>query len=275
MKEKRRVFYVLAVCWLFFGCDQHPDMAMLDKGIPQIETPFDQIALVRSTLIDKQLMQTTLLDREGRTLEVYNFGRTNSKLLNQYDGPFKVRSVTYFHNDDNRTGTNDVAVHHYSYDRQGRLYQEIVAGTQREQTILYSFAADGDTIKSVLPDVDAAVRTDTDQWIRNEKGQLVRYLRLYVSSSQNGKSDTIIRLSRRYAYSPDGRLARTWYDGKYPETVRYQYDRLGRLISEQHEHTINQTTRNEFTYRKAGTIRYTYEAFDPKRQLPLYVPPLD
>jgi len=297
---KRGLFFVLAGCLLLIGCNQYADMAMLDKGIPQIETPFDQIALVRNTLIDGQLTQTTLLDRAGRTLEQYNFGRTNSKLLNQYDGLFKVRSVTYFHNDDNRAGKNDVAVHQYRYDRQSRLYQEIVTGIKWEQTILYSFAANGDTIKLVSPEVDAPVRPDTDQWIRNEKGQLVRHLRLYVSSPQNGKSDTIIRSSRRYAYSPDGRLLRSWYDGTYPKTVRYQYDRSGRLIGELHEHTIDTTDEQQIssskpdsevlqgnklrkhrpltgvvTYREADTVRYQHEVFDPKRHLPLYIPPLD
>lgn len=297
--KKRGLYCLLAVYWLIAGCNPYPDMAMLDKAIPRVETPIDQIALIRTKTIDGQLKQTTLFDREGRILEEYNFGRTNSKLINQYDGPLKVRAVTYFHNDDNMPATNDVMVYSYRYDQRGRLYQEIVAGKKMEHTISYAYAPNGDTIRSISPELEGPVR-DVDRWTRNGKGELVGHYRLYLSSPQNGKPDTIIRMLRRYAYTPEGQLLYAWNDGKYPHIVRYQYDRLGRLIAELHEHSIDTTagqTSNSLkekleriasgplhkrdplngllTYKSPDTVRYHNEPFDPKRYLPLYIPPLD
>ncbi len=314
MKKVHLVWFI-GLIWLAAGCNPFGKMAMLDMDIPQIETPIDQIATIRKKTIDGRLIQTALVDRQGRVLEEYNFGRTNSRVLNQYDGSLKTYSITHFHLDDNPTGINDVTEHTYIYDRQKRLQKENVVGRKWERTISYLYTTNGDTIKSEQSETDRDRFTlaNVDQWTRNDKQQIVRHYRLYVTQGPKDKvPDTVYHWSERYAYSADGKRVLAWYDYMYlgrfysragADTTRYQYDSLGRLTSELKQYTTDMRNKQEIDVSKLDSnsqrvvdligsmyftsekelakgkritrVRYQYELFNPTRHLPLYVPPLD
>ncbi len=173
------------------------------------------------------------------------------------------------------------------------------------------YTAAGDTIvKKVdtsyeMP--DTTQRVDIERWEVDENRRLKRHYKLYVLKS-GPRTDTTNHFSRQFVYDSSGRLALARYDYMYlrdfyypegPDTIRYYYDAQNRLTKELHRYTTNMSNKGEPTERglskaqritrlqarksflegysfrpsnRTDTIRYRYEAFDPKKHLPLKIP---
>lgn len=236
---------------------------MLDRSIPRVETPSEQIATVRFTTSNGRLLQTVLFDRQGRLLEVYDFGRSNSRVRNWYDRQLKIRSVYHYHNDSNPSGQSQVREQRYGYDNTGRLQTEDINGRTDSSpigynfTIRYSYNKQGDTVRSVSPTIGRteSILANVDEWTYNQTRQRIRHYILYVLRMPAGQMpDTLYHSSRRFSYAPDGKLLKAWYDYMYlgefyspvgPDTVLYQYDQKRKLIGEIQRYTTDMRNKRE------------------------------
>jgi len=150
------------------------------------------------------------------------------------------------------------------------------------------------------PESKEVVLAKVNRWYHDEQNQLVRYYHLQVDGIRKSRSYTVLHFSRRFAYDTRGRLSRIWYEAGAPgrlirpfgpDTIHCAYDRRGRLIQEKLIYTTNlrpnrdpaiDPGKSHKTESKENAIRtitekvevfsYQYEAFDPKKHLPVQVP---
>ena len=258
---KSVTWYVL-LSWVLLGCVDY-ESSMLDRSIPRVETPSEQIATVRFKTFNGRLLQTVLFDAQGRVLEGYDFGRSNSRVRNWFDRQLKIKSVYHYHSDSNPSGQSQVTEQRYGYDSMGRLQTESVSGMTDSSpigynsTTRYSYNKQGDTMRSVPPTGGRteSILANVDEWTYNQKRQRIRHYVLYILQMPTGQvPDTIFHSSRRFSYAPDGKLLKAWYDYMYlgefysptgPDTITYQYDQLGKLTSERQRYTIDMRNKRE------------------------------
>lgn len=253
------VITLFTLCMLGVYMFKKP-LPALDESIPLLETPVDRIATVRIRRYDGKRKQLALFDRQERLLEEYNFGRSNSKVLNQYAGALRTRSVVHYHSDSSPGGYSTVTIYDYRYDQRDRLVGEEQRGEKWKRQIEYAYAPNGDTIRTIRREEPVIKRLDyvipsIDRWERNHRQQLVRHYSFYaIQASHEALPDTLWHFSQRYAYAPDGRRTMAWFDYMYlgrfyqaagPDTIYYRYDTKGHLIGETHRYTTSMTNKRE------------------------------
>lgn len=251
------------------GCSSPPEDYSLDPGIPRLETPTEQIAYVRTKWRNEKHVETAFFDRQDRLLEVFRFGRSSGKTLNQYAGLVNTTTIGYYHSDSSPMGYVNVDTLRRTYNAAGRLiveartfgvidkntdqvpkdgyYQRYLDYTSRGDTIIKKVESSYDT-------TNTSAVANIERWERDEKKRLKRHYRLYVMKKPDRRNDTINHFSQRFAYNSSGKLALAWFDymhlGKFylpagPDTIWYRYDSQNRLVEEKHVYTTDMRNKSE------------------------------
>lgn len=237
----------------------------LDSSIPRLQTPIEEIAYLRTKWLNNKHIETVFYDHQNRIREMYSFGRSNSKWLNQYEGNNLTTTIYYYHSDSSGSGYIYIDTLRREFNSKGQLVAESThnatmgrfTGPNPEGfTKRYlSYTSSGDTIIKKLESsyqskgVDSSQVANINQWERDEKQRLTHQYRLYVfKGPSEPRPDTIYHFSKRFAYNASGKLKMTWFDYMYlwrfyspagPDTIWYQYDARGRLIAEKHRYTTD------------------------------------
>lgn len=164
-------------------------------------------------------------------------------------------------------------------------------------------------VESSDKDTGANWPTITDEWEWDRQKHLRQHYQLYIGWWRHDTPrDTLYHFSQRYAYDSLGRLALSWFEPIYRARYRsgsdtkamwYRYDDQNRLVEERYYtsdmgHVFRKARpdlnapdrKKEDWYRKNYfvpdsalrnnkdyfSIKYQYEAFDPKKHLPLKIP---
>ncbi|GAA4409967.1 hypothetical protein GCM10023187_34010 [Nibrella viscosa] len=264
----------------------------MDSSIPRIETPAGEIAYIRTKWKNGKHIETVLYDRQDRVLEVFCFGRNNSKRLNRYTGENNTTTISYDHSDSVPPGYVEIDTLRREFDAAGRVVVESrtsVSFQSHQKPVVRGFTkraltytATGDTLFRTLadsyklPDNDSTQVANITRWERDNKQRLRHHYRLYVIRlGRPSGLDTIFLYSRRYAYDATGKLQTVWFDDMYldqhyspagPDTVWYQYDSRNRLVAERHQYTTDMRNKREMdTTRLAASekesIRYYRDLF--------------
>mgnify|MGYP004553374499 CR=1 FL=1 len=97
----------------------------LDSAIPRLQSPPEQIAYTRTKWLDGQHVETTFYDHQDRVLESFSFGRSSSKVFNQYENNLLKTTISYSHSDSSEPGYLSIDTLHRKYDARGRLAMEL------------------------------------------------------------------------------------------------------------------------------------------------------
>ena len=263
-----RLLPILLPLLAFYGCSLEEEDRFLDPGIPRVETPNEEIAFVRTKWYNDKHIETAFLDSSDRILEVFGFGRTNSKILNQYKGSYLWKTTDYHHSDSAPYGWVTISTTYRKYGSKGRLISKLTAYSDggksygSNPTTHYTkrylgYTTNGDTIvrkverNFEMPDLSTYL--DIDRWEQDNKKQITRHYRLYVMPMPSGP-DTTNHYSQRFAYDSSGQLTMSWYDYMYlgdfyraegPDTVWYSYDGRNRLVKELRRFTTDMSNKSE------------------------------
>ncbi|WP_373515515.1 hypothetical protein [Persicitalea sp.] len=265
-----RLLPVLLLLFALIGCYSQEDI-FLDPGIPRVVTPNEKIAFVRTKWYNDKHIETAFLDSSDRVLEVFRFGRTNSKMLNQYQGNKLWKTICHYHSDSSQDGWVTITTTYRKYNSKGQQISELTAvkpeGKPDESTKMIHYTRrylgytdSGDTIVKKmernyeLPDSSNYV--NVDRWEQDDQNRIARNYRLYVMKWPSHPIDTIYHYSQRYAYDSSGKLATRWYDYMYlgrfyraegPDTVWFSYNAQNRLVKELHRYTTSMSNKSEPT----------------------------
>ena len=92
----------LSITLVLSGCSSED--YSLDRGIPRRESPDETIAYIRTKWRNGIHVETVFFDKQNRALEIFYFGRSNAKRLNQYRGNFLTTTIFYEHSDSSERG---------------------------------------------------------------------------------------------------------------------------------------------------------------------------
>ncbi|SDG27744.1 YD repeat-containing protein [Dyadobacter soli] len=257
-----RLLSCLCICITLWACD-NADYS-LDKAIPRLQTPLENIGSFRTKWRKSQHIETVFYDRQNRVAESFNFGRSSWKTLNFYENDRLAKTISYAHSDSDESNTATVDTVWFEYDesgkkvtethRQGRLHANGSMQYPGAYKLFWEYTAAGDTILKkwegkyeLLP----ANIINVNRWERDEKQRITSHYKLYVL---NGPADTIDHFTRRYAYDAQGRLKQVWFERMYlgkfyiphgPDTIAYTYDAQNRLLTERHRYTTDMRNKQE------------------------------
>jgi hypothetical protein len=264
----RLLFFCFIVVTL--SCTTSDDYS-LDSSIPRIQSPVEQIGYLRTKWKNGHHIETVLYDHKNRILEVFSFGRTSSKLLNQYNGNNLTKTIHYYHSDSAPSGFIQIDTLRREFDKNGRLMVDsrVSATVSRFgnpnlegfHKRYLAYTTRGDTIVKKIESSyttgprDSSQVADISRWERDAKQQLRRYYRLYVFKGPHDPfADTIYHFSQRFAYDSGGRLNMAWFDSMYlgrfytpagPDTIWYRYNLQNRLVEERHRYTTDRRNKRE------------------------------
>ncbi len=252
----------------------------MDSSIPRVETPKNQIAYIRTKWMNDRHIETVLYDHQDRILEVFNFGRSSSKVLNRYEGKRNPVTIYYYHSDSSDPGYITINTLRRTFNADGRVVVESHVHTSLSgmgystpngfYKRFLAYTATGDTIitrteSSYRRDErDSSQRVNIDRWERDDKNLISRHYRLQVTKGPGElKPDTVYNFSQRFAYDATGKRKLAWFDAMYlwrfyipegPDTIWYQYDARNRLVAERHRYTTDMRHKKEIdtTGLKAG-----------------------
>ncbi|MGV3561053.1 hypothetical protein [Larkinella arboricola] len=283
-----RSIFLLSLVVALLGCSVDKN---LDSSIPRIQTPLDQIAYLRTKWKNDQHIETVFYDHQNRILEVYDFGLSNSKWLNIYEGDKPATSIYFYHSDSSEAGYITIDTLRRGFDSKGRLILEshIQASLSRfgepkgegfhKRYLAYS--ATGDTIVEKQESSYLSINHDSSQvadishWDRDDKKRIRRFYRLYVfKGPADPQPDTIYHFSRQFAYDSEGKLKMAWFDSMYlgrfyapagPDTIWYQYNSQNRLIGERHRYTADMRNKREINTGSFSIAEKRSVEWDKKR----------
>jgi hypothetical protein len=258
---------ILIIVVVLLGCSDN-DNYSLDRSIPRLQSADDQIAYFRIKYSNGRHIETTFYDHYDRILEIFNFGRSSSKVLNRYIGNFLTTTIRYEHGDSSEPGYISIDTLKRNYSSHGRLVMNSnikgalsISGPVglTEFDIQYlGYTANGDTIiikRESSYKYDSSQVADINKWERDDKHRLKSYFRLYVIQRNTELlPDTISHYSQQYAYDGYGRLSVAWFDHMYlgqfyltagPDTIKYYYDSQNRLLVEEHRYTNDMHNKQE------------------------------
>ncbi len=284
LRHRLLIFCVFSV---LVSCYSAEDI-FLDPGIPHLETPHDKIAFVRTKWLNGKHIETTFLDSQDRALEIFRFGRTNLKELNQYEGANNTLTVNYYHSDSSPTGYVQIDSVRRKFDSTGQMVARLLSGgsnngggfsfdPEYRKKQSFTYTETGDTIvktlmkKSAIPDTTFSSRKEF--WEKDDQGHLVYHYKLYVYKGQDGSRDTINHFAQRYAYDSGGKLAMNWFEhmhlGRFyrPEgadTIWYKYDGQNRFVEEVHRYTTDMSNKSEPS--TVGLTKFNKESRDRDRK---------
>jgi hypothetical protein len=260
-----KLLFFLGCVISLMNCYNHDDY-FLDRSIPRLQSPADQIAYLRSMWRDGEHTGTIYYDHNDRILEVFKFGQSCAKELNLYDGKLPVTTIRYSHGDSSEPGFISIDTVRREFDRNGRLIVEShVLGTLSKSISARNdgfykrylgYSVSGDTIlkkwEGSTEQLDPSQITDVSRWEKDDKNRINRHYRLFVR--EGATPDTVYHFSQRFAYDTKGRLEMAWYDSMFldefyfpvgPDTVWYRYNSQNRLVEEEHRYTIDMRNKRE------------------------------
>jgi hypothetical protein len=258
------LFITIGIALLACGSSEQNS---LDKSIPRLQSPVDQIEYLRTKWRDGKHIETVFFDSRDRVLEKFNFGRSSLKEQHFYEGNFQKKSVYYSHSDSSEPGYVSVDTVTREFDSKGRLILEShVTGslsdagyksTNQDYKRHLSYAMNGDTtfrLENQFDD-DYTPLANIDQWERDKNNRLKRHYRLYVMHSQEpAQPDTTYDYSQRFSYDNKGRLKLAWFDkiylGKFylvpgPDSIWYTYNSRNQLLEERHIYSNEMRNKRE------------------------------
>ena len=254
------------MAYILCGCSANSEWT-LDRAIPRVLTPTEQLAFVRTTWVNGKLRQTTFLDKQDRVLEDFFYGRTNEKVLNQYRGNNTVQTIHHYHSDSSPSGYVTIDTIRRVFNKSGLVTRVVSQQTEinglkggrlvSSSASDYTYIGTNDTLirRFPVPEPNPSTVENIDRWERNKQGQLVRNFRLYIMKMpKEAVLDTIYYYSRRFSYDKFGQRKLAWFDLMYlgrfytpagPDTVRYFYNKRNRLVREVQQYTIDRRNKVE------------------------------
>lgn len=259
-----------SVLWMCFGvwgglagCD-NADYS-LDKAIPRLQTPVNQIAYFRTNWRNGEHIGTVFYDRENNILESFQFGRWSTKKQYFYNNGRLEKTISYLHGDSDAPGNAGVDTVLFEYDkglrvmsethRTGRITTDDSFTNREVYTLFWEYTVAGDTVLKKwegryepLP----STITNVNRWEKDTKKRVTSHYKLYVI--EGSLQDTTEHFMRRYLYDSNGRLKMTWFESMYlgrfyqppgPDTIVYSYDSQGRLAKERHRYTTDMRNKHE------------------------------
>lgn len=109
----------LSLTLVLIGCSSED--YSLDRGIPRRESPDEKIAYIRTKWRNGIHVETAFFDNRNRALEIFYFGRSSAKRLNQYRGNFLTTSIFYQHSDSSERGYVTIDTLRQEFDSNGLL----------------------------------------------------------------------------------------------------------------------------------------------------------
>ncbi len=234
---------------------------VLDKAIPRLQTPAEEIAWFRTKWRNGKHIETVYFNQQNRILESFNFGLSSQKKLYFYRDSVLAKTIEYRHSDSDEPNSASVDTARYEYDGNARLIAEkhrparipgLLIGEGFE--LFWEYTAAGDTIKKWKgPDYGDPLRTtNVNRWERDDQHRITSHYKLYIT--QVPEVDTSAYFTRRYAYDSGGKLKMVWFEHMYlgrcytvpgPDTIWYTYDAQNRLVQERHRYTTDRRNKQE------------------------------